>query len=159
MKREKANQKFKEWLGRYFIAELLGTFLAVAFAYSTFTRSHSYIIAAGAGFIGEGLGFYGYFIASELLTNAKAYKALPFLRRMTAIISKSSTNLMIEFMPAEVVDNIFVRPFLIYYMPQHVKPYVLGFIVGKLSADAIFYLFAIGGYEIKKRMQIKKTKT
>ncbi len=146
-------QKFKEWLGRYLLAELLGTLIAVSFAYGSFVHTHSYVLAAGAGFLGEGIGFYGYFITSELIVNGRAYKNLPLLRQLRAIIAKSSTNLIVEFAPGELIDNIFIRPFLIYYVPQHIKPYVLGFILGKLSADALFYVFAISGYEIKKRMR------
>jgi hypothetical protein len=153
MNSEKTKNKFKEWLQRYIVAELLGTAIALGFADIAFSHSHSYIIAAGAGFVGEGIGFYGYFITSELLTNRRAYRALPLLKRLSAIIAKSSTNLIIEFAPAEIIDNIFIRPFLMFYMPQHIKPYAFGFIVGKLAADAIFYIFAVVGYEFKKRLQ------
>lgn len=143
--------KFREWLGRYLVAECLGTITALSFAYVAFSRSHSYIIAAGSGFVGEGIGFYGYFITSELLKNGQAYRHLPLVKRLGAILAKSSTNLIIEFAPAEVVDNIFIRPFLMFYMPQHIKPYALGFIIGKFMADALFYAFAVAGYELKKR--------
>lgn len=151
MASNKMHQKFQEWLARYVLAELLGTFLAVCFAYASFSASHSYIVAAGAGFVGEGIGFYGYMIIRELITNGKAYSALPLFRRLTVIITKSSTNLLVEFAPAEIIDNLFIRPFLMYYVPQHLTPYALGFIVGKLSADVVFYVFAITAYEIKKR--------
>lgn len=156
MNSDRAKRKFKEWLRRYVIAELLGTAVAVCFAYITFLHTHSYVKAAAAGFVGEGIGFYGYFVASELLQSGKAYAGLPLLRRLGAIIAKSSTNLIIEFAPAEIVDNVFVRPFLMFYAPQHIKPYALGFIAGKLSADAMFYIFAISGYEVKQRLAAKK---
>ncbi len=151
MDNAKTKRKFKEWLARYFLAELLGTVLAVCFAYSIFRHTHSYALAAGAGFLGEGIGFYGYFITRELAVNGKVYKTLPLLQRLMAIISKSGTNLIIEFAPGEILDNLFIRPFLMYSLPQHVKPYLPGFVIGKLSADALFYVFAIAGYEIKKR--------
>lgn len=148
-----AKQKFKEWFKRYIKAEILGTVIATSFAYFSFSHTHSYILAAGAGFIGEGIGFYGYFITSELLTNYKAYKELPLFKRLGAIITKSSTNLIVEFAPAEIIDNLFIRPLLMYYAPQHIKPYALGFVVGKFSADLIFYMFAVIGYEVKKRLR------
>ncbi len=155
MNSEKARRKFKEWFRRYFVAELLGTLIASVFAYLAFSHSHSYIIAATSGFVGEGIGFYGYFIISQLLTNGRAYKSMPFVKRIASIISKSSTNLIIEFAPAEIIDNLFIRPFLMFYVPQHIKPYAFGFIVGKLLADSLFYVFAIVGYEFKKRYQAK----
>lgn len=156
MNRDKTKRKFKEWLARYFLAETLGTMLAVCFAYVVFRHAHSYVLAAGAGFLGEGIGFYGYFITSELATNHAAYKTLPLLRRLLAIISRSSSNLVIEFAPAEIFDNLFVRPFLMFYLPQHIKPYLVGFLIGKLAADILFYVFAIAGYEVKMRMRARR---
>lgn len=152
MRTDKTKQKFTEWLRRYMVAELLGTLIALGFAYAAFHQSHSYVLAAAAGFVGEGIGFYGYFITSELVTNSRTYRGLRWTRRLGAIIAKSSTNLLIEFAPAEVVDNFFIRPFLMYYMPQHVRPYALGFVVGKFAADLLFYAFAICGYELKRRL-------
>lgn len=150
---KKTKQKFKEWFARYVLAEVLGTILAICFAYAVYTQTKSYAVAAGAGFLGEGIGFYGYFIFTELIKNKKKYKKLPIISRFTAIISKSSTNLIIEFAPAEIIDNLFIRPFLMFYVPQHIEPYILGFLIGKLIADALFYIFAIAGYETKKRLQ------
>ena len=150
---QKAKAKFKEWLSRYFLAEALGTLLALCFAYVSFAYAHSYAAAAAAGFVGEGIGFYGYFVSTELLARSRSYRGIPLLRRLKIIIAKSSTNLIIEFAPAEIIDNIFIRPFLMYYTPQHVKPYALGFVIGKFAADLLFYAFAIFGYELKKRFK------
>lgn len=143
--------KFKEWLNRYAAAELLGTAIALCFASVSYYHTHSYVVGAGAGFIGEGIGFYGFFITAELLTNAKTYAKLPLIKRLKAIVAKSSTNLIVEFAPAEIIDNIFIRPFFMFYAPQHIKPYALGFLVGKIAADSLFYVFAITAYEFKKR--------
>lgn len=147
--------KFREWLRRYLLAETLGTTLALIFATVTYVHTHSYLVATGAGFVGEGIGFYGYLVVLELVTNGKAYRQLSIFRRLAAIVSKSSTNLIIEFAPAEIIDNIFIRPFLMFYMPQHIHPYALGFFVGKELADVLFYAFAIGGYEVKQRLNAK----
>lgn len=145
------DSKFREWLRRYALAELLGSAIALLFAYVSFRHTHSYLASAGAGFIGEGIGFYGFFIVRELLTNARAYQGLSFLRRMGAIVAKSGTNLIVEFAPAEVLDNFFLRPALMFAVPQYIHPYAFGFLVGKLAADAVFYCFAIAGYEVRKR--------
>jgi len=145
--------KFKEWLKHYFIAELLGTLISLAFAYISFRHSHSYVVAAAAGLVGEGIGFYGYFITKELLTNYNAYRTLSAFTKLKAIIAKSSTNLIIEFVPAEIVDSIFIRPFLMFYIPHHIQPYAVGFLIGKFLADILFYVFAIAGYEFNKRLK------
>jgi hypothetical protein len=149
--KEKAKSKFKEWLRRYILAELLGTAIALALATVAYSHTHSYLAAAGAGFAGEGIGFYGYFIVSELMQHGLRYKGLPLYKQIPLVLAKSGTNLFVEFAPAEVLDNIFVRPVALYIVPQHIKPYVLGFIIGKLGADLFFYIFAIAGYEAKKR--------
>ncbi len=151
-----SKDKFKEWLKRYFIAELLGTLISLAFAYTTFLNAHNYLVATAAGLVGEGIGFYGYFISHELLTNHKTYRHLPLLKKLKNILSTTSTNLIVEFVPAEIADSIFIRPFLMFYVPHIIKPYPLGFIVGKFSADALFYVFAITGYEFKKRYILKQ---
>jgi len=156
VKPKTSKSKFKEWFSRYVFAEALGAAIAVGFAYVAFARSHSYAVAAGAGFVGEGIGFYGYFVTSELVSNSQAYRTLSLVKRLAAIIAKSSTNLIIEFAPAEIIDNIFIRPFLMFYIPQHLRPYALGFLTGKLAADVLFYVFAIVGYELKKRLQYGK---
>ncbi len=143
--------KLKEWLWHYAPAESLGTILALALALITYSHTHSYIAAAGAGFVGEGIGFYGYFVAAELLKHGLRYKDVPLRKRLPAVLAKSGTSLFVEFAPAEIIDNIFIRPLAMLVVPQHIKPYALGFIVGKFSADVFFYALAIAGYEIKKR--------
>ncbi|HXE09954.1 MAG TPA: hypothetical protein VN554_00840 [Verrucomicrobiae bacterium] len=151
MSRAKAKGKIKEWLRHYVIAELLGTLIALAFAWATYAHTHSYAAAAGAGFVGEGIGFYGYFITTELWKHGLRTQGVPFHKRLAIIFTSSSTNLLVEFAPAELFDNIFIRPFAMYLAPQYIKPYALGFIAGKFIADILFYTFAILGYETRKR--------
>jgi len=149
----KRSQKFKEWFRRYMIAEILGTVISLIFAYVTFTKSHSYLAAAASGFVGEGIGFFGYFLVTELTRNARTYRNLPWFKKLATVVAQSGTNLIIEFAPAEILDNIFVRPFLMFFMPQHIHPYAFGFVIGKLTADVGFYTFAIIGYELKKKLR------
>lgn len=97
------------------------------------------------------MGFYGFFILAELHRNALRYQNRRFVTRVLLALSKASTNLLVEFAPAETLDNFLVRPFTMYLVPQFVHPYPVGFLAGKFSADAIFYIFAIVGYEVRKR--------
>ncbi len=149
------NRKFKaktrEWLKRYIPAEILGTIGALMAASVVFSHTHSYVAAAASGWFGEGIGFYGYFISTELFSNSKRYSQHSFFKRVSLAIATASTNLLIEFAPAEVLDNFIIRPYLMYLVPQHIKPYAVGFLVGKFSADIIFYMLAIVGYEARKR--------
>jgi len=38
-----------------------------------------------------------------------------------------------------------------YLAPHYIHPYPVGFLAGKFSADIIFYVFAVIGYELRKR--------
>jgi hypothetical protein len=143
-------KKLSEWLRRYMVAEFLGTVVAVVMAWIAYEHSQNYLAAAAAGFVGEGIGFYGYFIIVELRTHHVASKGLDMLPRLWHVVSKSSSNLFVEFAPAGLVSSFFILPLAMYVVPQYVQPYALGFFVGKFSSDAIFYSLAIAGYEFKK---------
>lgn len=143
--------KTREWLRRYIPAEVLGTTGALIAAWVVYGHTHSYIAAAASGWVGEGIGFYGYFVTTELLQNHKRYSQYGFIKRISMAVGAASTNLLVEFMPAEILDNFIIRPYLMYLVPQYIHPYPLGFLVGKFSADIIFYALAIMGYEARKR--------
>jgi len=149
--RPEADSRTREWAKRYIPAEVLGTLGALVAAWIAYDHTHSYITGAASGWVGEGIGFYGYFVSVELLVNARTYRAHSVLRRLSLVIGVASTNLLVEFVPAEVLDNFLIRPAAMFVVPQHVHPYALGFLVGKFGADAVFYLFAILGYEARKR--------
>ena len=143
--------KRNEWLRRYIPAEVLGTITALAGAWFVYSQSNSYVAATASGWVGEGLGFYGYFITLELISNTRRYSQHSILKRISLAIATASSNLLIEFLPAEILDNFIIRPFLMYLVPHYIHPYPIGFLVGKFSADIIFYAFAIMGYETRKR--------
>ncbi len=147
----KPKSKTKEWLQRYIPAEILGTIGALAAAWFVYSHTHSYLAAAGSGWVGEGIGFYGYFVTVELLQNSKKYQEYVWFKRISLAIATASTNLLVEFLPAELFDNFIIRPYLMYAAPQHIHPYPVGFLVGKFGADIFFYAFAIIGYEARKK--------
>ncbi len=149
---QQPKNKRKEWLKRYIPAEILGTSTALIGAWIAFAHTHSYITATASGWIGEGLGFYSYFVVVELIYNSKKYVSHSLIKRTSLAISAASTNLLIEFMPAELLDNFLIRPFAMYSAPHYIHPYPIGFLVGKFSADIIFYALAIIGYETRKRL-------
>jgi len=150
MDSQKFKAKRKEWLRRYIGAEILGTLIALAAAWVVYAQTKSFVAATAAGWIGEGIGFYGYFITTELIFHSKRYSHHGIVKRVTLAVSAASTNLLVEFMPAEIIDNILIRPYLMYLVPPYIHPYPLGFLVGKFSADILFYVLAIAAYETKK---------
>jgi hypothetical protein len=149
MPQHRLTRKLKEWLQRYVPAELLGTLIALIFAWVAYAKTRSYIVATGAGLVGEGIGFYGFIITKELWTNKLHTRGLSLPRRLAAVISRSGTNLLVEFAPAEVLDNFLIRPFALYMAPHYIHPYAVGFVIGKFCADMLFYALAIAGYELK----------
>jgi hypothetical protein len=144
-------QKRKEWLKRYIPAEILGTLTALIGAALGYHHAHSAIAATAGGWVGEGVGFYGYFVSLELLSNSARYKSSKLFKRIGLAISAASTNLLVEFLPAELLDNFIIRPFLMYQGVKHIHPLAAGFLIGKFSADIIFYAIAVVGYESRKR--------
>lgn len=142
--------KRREWLRRYVPAEVLGTVIALLGAWHVYNQTHSYVAATASGWVGEGVGFYGYFVTLELVASRARYRHLPVVKRLAAAVGAASTNLLIEFLPAELLDNFLIRPGAMYLAPQYIHPYPVGFLVGKLSADVLFYALAIVGYELRK---------
>lgn len=142
--------KRREWLRRYIPAEILGTGLALIGAWLVYIHTHSYVAAAASGWVGEGIGFYGYFTTIELLAGGRRFQQYNLAKRIWLAVTSASTNLLVEFVPAELLDNFIVRPFAMYKVPQFIHPYPLGFLAGKFSADLLFYALAIVGYEARK---------
>ncbi|HSX05083.1 MAG TPA: hypothetical protein VLF69_01280 [Candidatus Saccharimonadales bacterium] len=150
MDKQALRNKRSEWLRRYIPAEVLGTITALIGAWWAYAHTHSYITATASGWAGEGIGFYGYFIATELTLHTRRFREHAFMKRVSLAVIGASTNLLVEFMPAEVLDNFIIRPFLMYLIPHYIHPYPVGFLVGKFSADLLFYALAIVGYEVRK---------
>jgi hypothetical protein len=144
-------RKAKEWVRRYAPAEALGLSVALVTAWFVFAHTHSYIAAAAAGIVAQGTSFYGYFITLELVLHTNKYREYPLFRRLFLAVGIAGASLFAEFAPAAILDSLFIRPLALYLVPQLLHPYPLGFLVGVLCADAIFYLVAIVGYEGKKK--------
>jgi hypothetical protein len=120
--------KRREWLRRYIPAEILGTLTSLTAAWITYNSSHSYVAATAAGWVFEGFGFYGYFITTELIAGSKKYSANSFISRVVNAVKSASTNLVVEFLPAEALDNFIIRPFAMFEGPHLIHPYPVGFL-------------------------------
>ena len=145
-------RKVTEWLHRYIPAEVLGTTAALIAAWAVYSHTHSFVGAAAAGWTGEGIGFYGYFIVTELLHGGRLHSQYRWLKRISLAITTAGSNLFVEFLPAELFDAFIIRPYAMYLAPHYIHPYPIGFLAGKFSADIVFYAFAIVGYETRKKL-------
>jgi hypothetical protein len=59
----------------------------------------------------------------------------------------------LEFGYPALLDFFFIRPFCMYWMPILTGNYFMGIILGKITADSVFYGLAIVNYELIKKKQ------
>jgi hypothetical protein len=142
---------FKEWFDRYKYAELSAT--SAALASSQFSRIFDGLTTAYLITFAEYFAFYGaiLFIAYNKLakSNQSLGKKTP-LKELVLLVR----NLLLEFGYPALLDFFLIRPFCMYWMPILTGNYFMGILLGKITADSIFYGLAIVNYElIKKRNQ------
>lgn len=139
---------FKEWFDRYKYAEIAAT--SAALASSQFSRIFDGLTTAYLITFAEYLAFYGVIILMAhqklAITNKSLDKKTPFKEIFFLI-----RNLLIEFGYPAILDFFFIRPFCMYWMPILTGNYFMGIILGKITADSIFYGLAIVNYEWIKR--------
>lgn len=141
---------FKEWFDRYKYAEIAAT--SAALASSQFSRIFDGLTTAYLITFAEYFAFYGVILCmaykklaatNRLLDGKTPLKEILFLIR----------NLLLEFGYPAILDFFFIRPFCMYWMPILTGNYFMGVVLGKITADSIFYGFAIINYELIKRNQ------
>ena len=148
---EGVGRKLREWVGRYLPAEVLGTVIALAAAWTVHAASGSLISAAVAGTVGESLGYYGCMAVREALVHDTRHRHHGRMKRLWLTGASTVRDLLIEFGPAELVDSFLVRPFFMFLMPSLLGNFTAGILLGKLAADVIFYSLAIGAYELRRQ--------
>ena len=139
---------FKEWFDRYKYAEIAAT--SAALASSQFSRIFNGLTTAYLITFAEYFAFYGVIlfmaykklvVTNRLLDKKTSVKEILFLIR----------NLLLEFGYPAILDLFFIRPFCMYWMPILTGNYFMGIILGKITADSVFYGLAIVNYELIKR--------
>lgn len=140
----------KEWIKRYLPAEMISIVVTLISSVLTFKITQNNLTTA---LVGTWIGNIGYF-GTILLTDVfKTNRALA-LRNKPYTLKTFGLNmraLFVEFGIAEVIDSIFVRPTLMYYLPIWVNNISLGVIIAKFAADISFYVPAIIAYELSKK--------
>jgi hypothetical protein len=138
-------KKLREWLGRYGVAEVLGTAGALGGAELGFALSGNIVVGAYAGALGENLGFYGTMIWRLW---RRARRAQPELAAVATLLDVSRT-LVLEFGPAELLDTGIIRP-LAMGLGMEALGRFWGALAGKLVGDALFYIPVIASYELRR---------
>ena len=151
-RRAGARAKLREWASRYLLAELAGSLCAVAALLAVHTSTGALAPSALAASVAESVAFYSVVLRRMLpgLWSARAGRPLP--RRLLATTRAAVTEGS-DFLAAEAVDTLLLRPGLIYLAAGWTGDGVLwGLLIGKLLADVGFYAVVIPSYELRKRL-------
>jgi hypothetical protein len=139
---------FKEWFDRYKYPEIAA--ISAALASTQFSRIFDGLTTAYLITFAEYFAFYGVilFMAYKKLAakNRLLDKKIP-LKEILFLIQ----NLLLEFGYPATLDFFFIRPFCMYWMPILTGNYFIGILLGKISADSVFYGLTIVNYELIKR--------
>jgi ornithine decarboxylase len=138
------------WIHRYLPNELAGTACALAGAWLTHQLTGSLLAAAIVGTLAESAGFYGVAVARDL--RAELARTPDRSARRTVAALRTAVGTAIEYGPAELVDTLAVRPALLYLAPQLTGSTWLGWLVGKVAADVVFYAMAAAGHLARRRL-------
>lgn len=144
-----------EWVARYLPLEVLGTIAAVAGSWAAYEASGSIVVAAIAGTIAEGVGYYALVVVRGIRGHLASPRVVRVRRRgaRTALaVALTLRGMLAEFGPAEVLDTFVVRPALLVAAAAWLGPNPTGWLVGKLAADVVFYAVAIVSFELGRRV-------
>lgn len=152
MKTVRIKHKFREWVKRYLLAEILSSVTTLVAALVAYKLTADQITTALAATWGGNIAYFGYILYSDVNIQRKGklslgtrYNKIDFFKNIRA--------LFLEFGVAEIVDSFFIRPALMYYFPIWVHNLSLGVFLAKIIADITFYIPAIIAYELHKRYQ------
>ncbi|MBP1465221.1 hypothetical protein EYB53_005830 [Candidatus Chloroploca sp. M-50] len=130
------------WLHRYLPAEAAGLVATVVCTLLALEWSGNILLAALVGTWTESLGFYSVIFWRDLQRRGGA---------SWSSLRATFTAMLVEFGPAELFDSLLVGPAVLALALVIFPSPLFGTIVGKLAADAIFYLLTITSYELIKR--------
>jgi hypothetical protein len=101
----------------------------------------------------EMVGFYGTMAVRDLSQRLRGTSAgAPGTAgSRTRAAAATTTALIAEFGPAELLDTLLVRPALIAVSLQLTSTTLVGIVAGKLLADVAFYVPAIASWELLRR--------
>lgn len=143
-----------EWGRRYLPLEISGLITALlAGLLASRLNSHPAAAAVAASF-GETVGYY----AAAAWAEARRQRGLLAATREVrgagsgAVAARTLRGLLIEFGPADLLDTLLVRPFLMYAGQVLTGDVTSGLVVGKLAADVVFYALVIPCYEFRKHV-------
>jgi hypothetical protein len=148
-------KKFREWARRYLPAEVVSLIATLLSAWLAHRSGGGAVAIALISTWGGNIAYYGYILTADIRRSLNAHRQsnTPYTRKSAAVDIRS---LIVEFGLGEVVDSLFIRPGIMYYVPTLVHNFAAGILLAKLTADVCFYVPTIIGYEMNKKY-LKKT--
>jgi hypothetical protein len=141
---------------------VLGTIAAVAGSWAAYEASGSIVVAAVAGTITEGVGYYALVVVRGIRGHLGSLRVTRVRRRSgrgALAIALTLRGMAAEFGPAEVLDTVVVRPALLIVAAAWLGPDPTAWLVGKLAADVVFYVVAIASFELGRRVILPDGRT
>ncbi|MEI5584270.1 MULTISPECIES: hypothetical protein [unclassified Agromyces] len=148
-------RRVAEWVMRYLPLEVLGTLAAVGGSWAAYEASGSIVVAAIAGTVAEGVGYYALVVVRGIRGHLASRRVATIdapAGRAAAAVALTLRGMLAEFGPAEVLDTLVVRPALLVAAAAWLGPDPRAWLVGKLAADAVFYAIAIASFELGRRL-------
>ena len=142
--------RIREWIRRYFWAEVVSTLFTYLFGWSVSCISKNPVLIAYAGTVGAAAGFYGYIFIRDIYAGYVKHEPVT-LHAKSLLVIRCLRNMGFEFGLAELIDFFIVRPFFLLYGPVVLKNYFWGILAGKTAADVIFFSISILMFEIRKK--------
>lgn len=158
MSEQRWRHKALEWCTRYLPGEIIGTAAELGGVALVYLATGSLVAAAVAATISATVGYY----ATNYVRAVRAYRAQGV--GILAANGWSLRSILIEFGPGEIVDSVIIRPLAYYLLPLLLAGSassgsagwtVLGWVVGKLLSDSIFYACAIVSYELNRSRVVR----
>ncbi|CAB4898329.1 MAG: hypothetical protein F2825_00710 [Actinobacteria bacterium] len=133
------------WVRRYLPSEIASLVALLGVGLTTLQLTGSLVATAIAGNLGSAVAFYGVSLVRIVAEQRRAGVRRGVLRRSLGLG-------LVEFLPAELVDSLLVRPALLYWGAAVAPHPALGLVAGKVVADVVFYLVASVGYRVTDRL-------
>ena len=138
------------WLKIYGGPEVAGL-LAAALAFGLVHINGGPLLGSALlGSWAEDIAFVGYFAVRAVREQSRHHKHHHWVKYYPLTFGLAFWSLFIELGLAEVIDK-FVRPALLYEIPHGLHNLVAGFILAKLAADIVYYIFAYAGRTVRIR--------
>jgi hypothetical protein len=143
--------RVRDWLLRYGPAELAGMLLGLAALLATRRATQNAVAGAYAAAWGETIGYAGVIAVRDFVSESRdAHRQREGAPNRALQTRTVGLRLLAEFGPAGIIDTLISRPFAMAVGVRFCGP-VLGVVVGKIFADALFYTGVIYMYERGRR--------